>query len=111
MTVERMIKELQKMNPKATVKMHHFMGEAALFVLTAANNKNDVWIESASDNDMKSEIEARFQYAEENKIDELDFYKDMLEIGIDVDMVRKYMGNEKADYMQKFFISHNLYQK
>ena len=32
MTVERMIKELKKMDPKASVKMHDRFGEPVLFV-------------------------------------------------------------------------------
>lgn len=42
------------------------------------------------------------------RLDELDVYMDMLEIGIGVDMVRKYMGDELADHMEKFCKEHGL---
>ena len=44
----------------------------------------------------------------ENGMDELDVYSDMLKTGIDVDMVRKYMGNDVANHMKKFCEEHGL---
>ena len=108
MTVERMIKELQKYNPKAVVKMHHRDDEPVLFVLGIVGDEERVWLESESDNDMGEEIGARFEYAVDGKIDELDFYEDLLETGIDVDMVRKYMDDETADHMKEFCEDHGL---
>ena len=108
MTVERMIEELKKFNPNAVVKMHHRDSEPVLFVLGVVGDKDRVWIESESDNDMSAELEARFKYAIEEDIDELDFYIDLLEIGIDVHMVRKYMGDEYANHMHQFCEEHGL---
>lgn len=39
---------------------------------------------------------------------ELDFYTDLLETGITVDMVRKYMNDETADHMRDFCKEHGL---
>lgn len=108
MTVERMIEELKKFNPNAVVKMHHRDSEPVLFVLGVVGDEDRVWIESESDNDMSAELEARFKCAIEEDIDELDFYMDLLEIGIDVHMVRKYMGDEYADHMYQFCEEHGL---
>lgn len=38
----------------------------------------------------------------------LEVYMEMLEAGINVPMVRKYMGNEVADAMQQFCEEHGL---
>ena len=51
-------------------------------------------------------IQARFENAIENGTDELDVYMEMLEAGIDVPMVRKYLGDEAANYMQDFCEAH-----
>lgn len=37
-----------------------------------------------------------------------DVYMEMLECGIDVDMVRKYLGTDAADHMQTFCEEHGL---
>lgn len=108
MTVERMIKELKKMDPKATVKMHNRFGEPILFVLALANDENNVWVESESDMDLSNELEERFRNAVENQLDELDFYADLLEIGITVEHVCRYMGEEAAKHMEKFCEEHGL---
>lgn len=108
MTVGKMINLLKTMNPKAEVKLHERFGEPVLFVVALQNDENTVWLETESDNDMAAEIEARFENASEKQLDELDFYMDMLETGIDVGMVRKYMGNEAADHMLGFCRNHGL---
>lgn len=108
MTVEKAMKLLSKMNPKAELKMHNRFGEPVLFVVALANDDSTVWLECESDNDMKAEISARFESAAEEWSDEADFYMDLLEIGIDVNMVRKYMGKEVADHMESYCKEHGL---
>ena len=60
-----------------------------------------------NDNDMREEIQARFDAALEDGKDELDVYSEMLETGIDIKMVRKYLGNDAAD-MKDFCKEHGL---
>ena len=108
MTVERLVKELQKFHPQAVVKLHHRDSEPVLFVLAAVGDKENVWLESESDSDIGAELEARFMYAIEEQIDELDFYTDLLETGIDINMVRKYKGDSCANVMRKFCEEHGL---
>ena len=50
----------------------------------------------------------KYEKASEEQWDELDFYMDLLEIGITVDMVRKYMSDNHADIMEKFCEEHGL---
>lgn len=108
MKVKTAISQLEKMNPEAELKLHERFGEPLLFVVGLANDNSLVWLETESDNDMASEIEERFKIAAEEQIDELDFYMEMLETGIDVDMVRKYVGDERAKHMEQFCREHGL---
>lgn len=54
-------------------------------------------LETENDNDMREEIQARFDAASE-----------MLETGIDIKMVRKYLGDDVADHMKDFCKEHGL---
>lgn len=108
MLVKNLIKRLEKMNPEAQVRISYKDGEVLLFVMAQAGHDDIVWLESESDCDMISEIQARFDDAIENGTDELDVYTQMLEDGIDVDIVRRYLGDQAADHMQKFCESHGL---
>lgn len=107
MKVKTLIKKLEKMDPEAKVRLHDKVGEPVLFVLSAKNIP-DVWLQSERDVDMADEIQSRFDDAIENGTDELDVYMEMLDTGIDVPMVRKYLGDEAADYMQRFCGEHGL---
>lgn len=108
MKVKTLIKQLEKFNPEAIVKLHHRDDEELLFTVGIVGMDDVMWLETESDNDMSSEISARFEAALEENWDELDFYMDLLEIGITVDMVRKYMDNEHADHMKQFCYEHGL---
>ena len=108
MTVERLIKELSRYNPKARVRLHGEEGEELLFVRSLVKDGDNVWVEGESENDIEEEIIARFKSAVEEGIDETDVYADMLEIGIDVDMVRRNMYDETADHMEKYCKEHGL---
>ena len=108
MKVKTLIARLQKMNPEAEVKLNDYNGETALFVNARTNDDGVVWFDGEDDIDMCSEISSRFENAIEENWDELDFYMDMLETGITVDMVRKYMDDEHAVHMQHFCEEHGL---
>ena len=66
------------------------------------------YIETYLTKDMGEAISARIQQALENDEDELDFYMEMLESGIDVEMIRKFVSDEAADHMQEFCEEHGL---
>lgn len=108
MKVKTLIKKLQNFNPEAVVKLHHRDDEEVLFTVGIVGMDNVMWLETESDNDMGSEISARFEAALEDWESELDFYMDMLETGITVDMVRKYMDDEHANHMEEFCKEHGL---
>lgn len=110
MKVKTLIKKLEKMNPEAEARLNYHDGDVALFALSSPNIENVVWLEGENDIDLGNELSARYEYAAdpENGIDELDFYMDLLEIGITVKMVHKYMGTEKANHMKEFCEEHGL---
>lgn len=107
MTVERLIKQLEIYNPKAEVKLNDYKGEVALFALTLVNDDNTVWIEGKDDIDLGEEISARFANANEIQIDELDFFLDLLDMGITLEDIRE-CCIEHYKYSKKFMEEHGL---
>lgn len=107
MKVSRMIKELQKYNPDAEVKMHHRQGNNALFVLAYVGDENTVVIKDKSDNDLSSELEERFNLASEKQLDELDFFTDLLETGFTLDDIKENLP-DKYEYSKQFLEEHGL---
>ena len=61
MTVERLIKQLEKFNPKAEVRLNDSRGTTALFALSMKDKEDFVWIEGKADIDLGDEIAARFE--------------------------------------------------
>lgn len=96
MTVKTLIEKLSHYNKNAIVRLHHREGEELLFALAFQNDDTTVVLETENDNDMREEIQARFDAALEDGKDELDVYSEMLETGIDIKMVRKYLGDDEA---------------
>lgn len=92
MTVKTLIEKLSHYNKDAIVRLHHREGEELLFALAFQNDDTTVVLDAA---------------LEDGK-DELDVYSEMLETGIDIKMVRKYLGDDAADHMKVFCIEHGL---
>lgn len=107
MTVKTLIEKLSHYNKDAIVRLHHREGEELLFALAFQNDDTTVVLETENDNDMREEIQVRFDAALDGR-DELDVYSEMLETGIDIKMVRKYLGDDVADHMKVFCIEHGL---
>lgn len=110
MTVRKMIEELQKCDPNARVVLNDIDSEEEVIsVLSFVNHKTDrVCLASEYDTEMTEELEAMLDYASENNIDETEFYTDLLERGIDVDMVRRYLGEEQAVHMEEYCKEHGI---
>ena len=108
MTVEKLIERLQKFPSEAQVKLNDRRGYPCLFVLAIAGDDTTVWLEGEDDCDLGEELSVRFQTAVEEHLDETDFYNDLLELGIDVETVRRYMGDECADHMKEYCENHGL---
>ena len=103
MTVKTLIEKLSHYNKDAIIHLHHREGEELLFALAFQNDDTIVVLETENDNDMREEIQVRFDAALDGR-DELDVYSEMLETGIDIKMVRKYV----ADHMKDFCKEHGL---
>ena len=107
MTVERLVKQLQKCNPKAEVRLNDCRGTVALFALSMSNKDNLVWIEGKDDIDLGEEISARFENASEAQMDELDFFMDLLDTGITLEDIKQYCP-DKYEYSKVFMEEHGL---
>lgn len=107
MTVKTLIEKLSHYNKDAIIRLHHREGEDLLFALAFQNDDTIVVLETENDNDMREEIQVRFDAALDGR-DELDVYSEMLETGIDIKMVRKYLGDDVADHMKDFCKEHGL---
>lgn len=82
MTVEKLINQLKKYNPKAEVRLNNHQGTIAFFAVAFTNSDNLVWIEGKDDIDLGEEISARFENVIETQMDELDFFMELIDIGI-----------------------------
>lgn len=107
MKVKRLIEELSKMNPEASVKIGHpEFGYPVLFVLRRKDDDRIVWLETPEDCDFKYQLKCRFEEAKTIKESDDSFYTDLLEHDVTVESVREYIGEEEAermkDYCEKF---------
>lgn len=50
---------------------------------------------------MGQEIQARFDAIDHGEVDDKTMYAEMFSLGITVDMVRKYTGDDNADRMER----------
>lgn len=116
-TLIKKLQEIQKEMPDAVIRLNNQYGDELLFTVCLSREglqpchqdvANVVWLEGENDNDMSEEIYARIENAINEGIDELDVYMEMLELGIDVDMVRRNTDDETADHMEEFCKEHGL---
>lgn len=105
-TVERLMKFLKSCDEDMVVYDEN--GNEILFTCSLVGDNHMMWLETEQDADMTTEIQSRFNDAVEHSVDETEVYENMLESGINVDMVRKYMGDETADHMQDYCENHGL---
>lgn len=68
MTVKTLIEKLSHYNKNAIVRLHHREGEELLFALAFQNDDTTVVLETENDNDMREEIQARFDAADHMKV-------------------------------------------
>ena len=93
MKVKNAIKRLEKMNPEADLKLHHFLGDDVTFICSAVGKEGIVWIEGKGDNDNREELNARYFNKKQNNISDEEFYKDLLEI-YTLDDIKEYLPEE-----------------
>lgn len=57
---------------------------------------------------LREEIAAKFEKASEGQIDELDFFLELMDAGITLELIREYYP-EKYDYSKSFMEEHGLF--
>lgn len=87
-TVSKLVDYLTEQSNNAEIVMHT-ENNPALFVVSYERIPDVVVIEDADDNDLTSELDARFEYAAEKQVDELDFFMDMLDTGFTLEDIKK----------------------
>ena len=112
MKIERLIKDLQNIqlrHPNATIRLNSCFGHEALFACSLSDPQSEsvVWLEGKDDVDMGEEISSRFRHAEEEQMDELDFFLDLIDIGITLKDIELYCP-EKYEYSHHFMKEHGL---
>ena len=123
MKVKKLMEYLECVDPEANVVLRKKDGEELLIAdfvgLSMAPEhmpfpspfdycSSVVVLKGISDIDLKKELEVFSRYALYIGLEEDEFYRDILEAGITVDMVRKYVGDERADTMKAFCEEHGL---
>lgn len=88
-TAAGLVKILETLNPEAEVKMHEEDGCNALFVLAYVKFNDTIVIEDKSDNDLGSELDARYENAKENNIDKKELYSEMKELGYTLEDIKE----------------------
>lgn len=104
-SVESLLTCLQKIPSDADVIVA--TGDPVLFVVSYNKFPNLVILEDRHNNDLSSELDARFEAAAEKQWDELDFFMDLLDTGFTLADINKYCP-EKYEYSKKFMEEHGL---
>lgn len=107
MKVKKMMSLLEKANPEAEIVMHGRYGNPLLFAVSYVDDDSKVILEDASDNDLGSELDARFERAAEEQVDELDFFIDLVNTGFTLDDIKEYVP-ERYEYSKAFMEEHGL---
>ena len=113
MKVKTLIQYLEKKNPEARVMLNYKDGNECLFCVSEVGKDDVVWLEGEKDIDLEKELKARFENALETGMDELDFYMDLLEIGITPEMILVHCKDMPSafcmeSHMRKFCKEHGL---
>lgn len=104
-SVESLLTCLQKLPSDADVIVA--TGDPVLFVVSYDKFPDQVILEDWHNNDLSSELDARFEVAAEKQWDELDFFMDLLDTGFTLADINKYCS-EKYEYSKKFMEEHGL---
>ena len=65
-----------------------------MFICALAQDDKNVWLESASMCDLNEEIATRFQQVKNGEITERENYRNLIELGISAEDVKRVMGED-----------------
>lgn len=108
--VSEIITLLETFNPEAEIRFHSEDGPKVYFLNIYSPEEGYVLIEGEYDTCVQSVIGAEFhslQYIDKEDAD-IDVYKWILDCGIDVDMMRKYFGDNEARAMEEICKEYGL---
>lgn len=108
MKVKDIIKRLEKYNPEAVLRVGGQKGEEVLFICALAKDDKNVWLESASMCDLNEEIATRFNKVENGEITEEENYRNLIELGISAEDVKRAMGDEVCNKFVKRCVEGGL---
>ena len=101
MKVKDLVKRLEKFDQEAIVKLGGPEGSEFLFVSALAKDNKNVWLETAEMCNLGDEIATRFQQVSDGEITEEQNYRNLIELGITAEAVKKVMGEEVYSNMVK----------
>lgn len=111
MKVKRLIEELSKMNPNASVRIASEDGSPVMFVLSYLDNENVVWLESMDDCNMSDQIRSRIFKSNINMEPETILFKDFLDHDITLDILRENYGNEDIIKHFEYYLQSQISKK
>ena len=85
----KLLETLVKDNPEAEIKMHHREGNNLLFAVTYVNDNSVMVLEDRDDNDLGSELGARFEALDEKEFEEEYFYRDLIDTGFTLEDIKE----------------------
>jgi len=103
LNISEIISLLETFNPEAMLKFHSETGPDVLFIYTYSPETKHILAFGEWDTCMQSEIAVLFydlQYTDET---ELDVYKYLFSLDINIDMFRKYFGENEAQIAEKAY--------
>ena len=108
MKVKDLIEGLEMCNPEAVIRLGGPEEDEVLSICALAKDNKNIWLESASMCDLNEEIATRFQQVKNGEITERENYRNLIELGISAEDVRKAMGDEVCNKFMKRCVEGGL---
>lgn len=108
MKIKDIIKRLEKYNPEAVIRLGGPEEDEVLSICALAKDNKNIWLESASINPLIKKITTRFKMVENGEITEEENYRNLLELCIGPEEVRKAMGDEVCNKFVKRCVEGGL---
>ena len=106
MKVKKLMKILETCPPDAEVKLHHFDGPNLLSVCQVAN-KDIVYLKDASSDDLRADLDARFEELLGKAMTEQEFFTDLVDTGFHLEDIKTHLP-EKYEYSKEITKKYGL---
>ena len=108
MKVKDLIEGWEMCNPEAVIRLGGPEEDEVLSICALAKDNKNIWLESASINPLIKKITTRFKMVENGEITEEENYRNLLELCIGPEEVRKAMGDEVCNKFVKRCVEGGL---